>query len=101
MRIAMAGIAIVLLSGLVTLGAQEKKAPPKTPPPKKPTAAENYAKICQPCHGPQGKSPLPNPDMDLSDNEWKHGSSTKEIVKTITDGVPGTAMLPNKDKLSG
>ena len=103
MRIAIAGLTVpvLALTAAITLGAQAKKpAAKKEPPPKTPTAEENYTKICLPCHGPEGKSPLPNPDMDLSDNEWKHGSSTKEIVKTITDGVPGTAMLPNKDKLS-
>ena len=59
---------------------------------------QNYETICQPCHGPKGDSPLP--PMSLNDGEWLHGSSTKEIVKTITEGVPGTAMLPNKDKLT-
>ena len=38
--------------------------------------------------------------MSLVDREWKHGTSTPEIAKTITDGVPGTAMLPNKDKFT-
>jgi mono/diheme cytochrome c family protein len=82
--------------GLITLGAQGKAAPKKTAADVK--AEENYAKICQPCHGPNGKSPLPM--MSLVDGEWKHGSSTQQIAKTISEGVAGTAMLPNKDKLS-
>ena len=93
------------LAGLVTLGAAQ--TPPKPPAPK-PGAAkagasaakaeENYAKVCQPCHGPKGKSPLPG--MTLVDGDWKHGSSTQQIAKTITEGVAGTAMLPNKDKFT-
>lgn len=95
------------LAGLVTLGAAQ--TPPKTtaqkplpPKPGPPAAAakaeENYAKVCQPCHGLKGKSPLPG--MTLVDGDWKHGSSTQQIAKTITEGVPGTAMLPNKDKFT-
>lgn len=61
-------------------------------------AQKNYQQICQPCHGPKGDSPMPT--MSLNDGEWTHGSSTKEIAKTITEGVPGTAMLPNKGKLT-
>jgi mono/diheme cytochrome c family protein len=85
------------LSALIVLGAQEK-APPKDERAPKATAQENYKKICQPCHGVEGKSPLPT--MSLADGEWKHGSTTKDIVKTITEGVAGTAMLPNRDKLT-
>ena len=100
------------LAGLVGAGAAQN--PPPIPPPPKPTAAkpeakagasasaakaeENYTKVCQPCHGPKGKSPLPT--MSLVDREWKHGTSTQAIAKTITEGVPGTAMLPNKDKFT-
>ncbi len=89
-------IGALSLLAAATLGAQAKGSPKKTPADAK--AEENYAKICQPCHGPKGKSPLPM--MSLVDGEWKHGSSTQQIAKTITEGVPGTAMLPNKDKLT-
>ena len=40
------------------------------------------------------------PGMSLVDREWKHGTSTQQIAKTITEGIPGTAMLPNKDKFT-
>ena len=107
-----AAIGAMSLAGLVTVGAAQN--PPPIPPPPKPTpqkpaapkpggpaaakAEENYGKVCQPCHGPKGKSPLPG--MSLIGREWKHGTSTPQIAKTITDGVPGTAMLPNKDKFT-
>jgi aldose sugar dehydrogenase len=95
-----------MMSGLLVLGvsglaapAEQKNAPAKSAP----TAAQakalkNFQQICQPCHGPQGDSPMPT--MSLTDGEWTHGSSTKEIAKTIAEGVPGTAMLPNKGKLT-
>jgi mono/diheme cytochrome c family protein len=96
----------VTISGLLVLGvcalgasAVQKTAPAKAAP----TAAQqkalqNYQQICQPCHGPNGNSPMPM--MSLVDGEWKQGSSTQAIAKTITEGIPGTAMLPKKDKFS-
>lgn len=97
-RVILAGALALIVSGLGIAGAQQK-APAKA----KPTAAQqkaldNYQTICQPCHGPQGNSPMPT--MSLVDREWKQGTSTAEIAKTIAEGIPGTAMLPNKDKLS-
>jgi mono/diheme cytochrome c family protein len=99
-----AAIGAFSLAGLVSLAAAQT---PKGKPAPKPgpadaaamaKAEENYAKVCQLCHGPKGKSPMPG--MSLVDREWKHGTSTQQIVKTITEGVPGTAMLPNKDKFT-
>ena len=92
------------LAGLVMPAAAQKPGP-KPPLPKPPAATaaaakaeENYAKVCQPCHGPKGKSPLPT--MSIVGREWKHGTSTQQIAKTIAEGIPGTAMLPNKDKFT-
>ena len=56
-----------------------------------------YTKLCEPCHGPDGKAPAP--EMGFVAREWKHGTSTPEIIKSITAGVPATAMLPFKGKL--
>ena len=93
--VTVAAIALVA-AAVVNVGAHQKAKGKAAPP--KPTAEETYAKICQPCHGAQGKSPLPT--MSLADGEWKYGSSTQSIAKTITEGIPGSAMLPNKDKLT-
>jgi mono/diheme cytochrome c family protein len=84
-----------------TVAQTQQKEPTKTPTKESPArekALETYKTICMPCHGPDGNAPIK--EMSLVDDEWKHGSSQAAIVKTITDGVPGTAMLPNKDKLS-
>ena len=56
-----------------------------------------YTKLCEPCHGPDGKAPAS--EMGFVAREWKHGTSTPEIIKSITAGVPATAMLPFKGKL--
>jgi mono/diheme cytochrome c family protein len=99
MRIAfsISAFAIAAMLGTSVL-AVNQKAPPKGNTAPKATAEENYAKTCQVCHGVKGKSPLLN--MSLADGEWKHGSSVQAIAKVITEGIPGTAMLPNKDKFS-
>jgi mono/diheme cytochrome c family protein len=79
-------------------GVATAQKPASKPSAAREKALENYQKTCQPCHGPEGKSTLPN--MSLVDREWKHGSSQAQIAKTITDGVPGTPLLPNKDKFT-
>ncbi|HSC26987.1 MAG TPA: c-type cytochrome [Vicinamibacterales bacterium] len=98
--IVLVAAAAVFAAALIQADAWQKSTPEAAP---KPTPAEqkaqdNYRKACQPCHGPEGKSPLPN--MTLADGEWKHGGTIEQIAKTIADGVPGTLMLPNKDKFS-
>jgi mono/diheme cytochrome c family protein len=57
-----------------------------------------YKTKCQVCHAADGNSPLPN--MSFADGVWKHGSSLKEVATTITNGVPGTAMISWKSQLS-
>jgi mono/diheme cytochrome c family protein len=91
-------VTALLLATMVTTVSGQQKAPPKTKAAPKPTAEENYSKTCQVCHGIQGKAPLPT--MSLADGEWKFGNSVQAIAKVITDGIPGTAMLPNKDRFS-
>jgi mono/diheme cytochrome c family protein len=57
-----------------------------------------YKSKCQVCHAADGNSPLPN--MSFADGVWKHGSTVKEVQNTITNGVPGTAMISWKSQLS-
>lgn len=57
-----------------------------------------YKQKCQVCHAADGNSPLPG--MSFADGVWKHGSSVKEVATTITNGVPGTAMVSWKSQLS-
>jgi mono/diheme cytochrome c family protein len=63
-----------------------------------------FADYCAACHGDTGKGdgpmaaftgdPLPS---DLTDAEWKHGSSDGEIFVVIRDGIEGTGMKDFKD----
>jgi mono/diheme cytochrome c family protein len=90
--------AVVGVAGLTATYAQTPKPPAAKTSPGQQKALKNYTQICQPCHGPGGKSPMPT--MSLVDADWKQGSSTAQIAKTIAEGIPGTAMLPNKDKFT-
>ena len=65
-----------------------------------------YAKNCASCHGESGKGdgkmgaqlkPLPS---DLTDAEWKHGSTDGEIFTVVRDGVKTTPMKSFKSKMT-
>jgi mono/diheme cytochrome c family protein len=62
-------------------------------------AAELYKVKCLVCHQADGNSQV-MPNMSFADGVWVHGSSVKEVVNTITNGAPGTAMMPFKGQLS-
>jgi mono/diheme cytochrome c family protein len=86
-----AGLAVALVS--TGLHAQEPAAAGAAKAAKVDGAAL-YKEKCQVCHQPDGNSPLPH--MSFADGVWLHGSSVKEVVNTITNGVPGTAMMSMK-----
>jgi mono/diheme cytochrome c family protein len=65
-----------------------------------------YEKNCVSCHGATGKGDgkmgaelTPKPS-DLTDAEWKHGSSDGEIFKVINEGVKNTGMRSYKSKMT-
>jgi mono/diheme cytochrome c family protein len=66
--------------------------------PEKVAVAEVYKAHCQVCHMVDGNSPLPQ--MNFADGEWKHSPTPAKLAEVITNGVPGTAMLSFKAKLS-
>jgi mono/diheme cytochrome c family protein len=61
-------------------------------------AADLYKMNCQPCHMADGNAALE--PMNFADGKWKHGSSVADVAKTITNGVPGTAMVPFQGRFS-
>ena len=65
---------------------------------KAPTTKELYGSMCQACHGPDGKSPMK--EMAFVAREWTHGTKTADMIKVITNGVPGTVMMPFKGRLT-
>jgi mono/diheme cytochrome c family protein len=65
-----------------------------------------YQKQCAGCHGDTGKGDgtmgeelTPKPS-NLSDAEWKHGSTDGEIFVVIRDGVKSTGMKPFGRKMT-
>ena len=65
-----------------------------------------YTKFCSECHGESGKGDgemsedlNPKP-ANLTDADWKHGSTDGEIFVVIRDGVKGTGMKPFSKKLT-
>lgn len=81
-------------------GAAKAKGPAvaKSTPEEIAAAEEIYKTKCSVCHAADGNSPLPN--MSFTDGVWRHGSTVPELVTTISNGVPGTAMMPFKTQLS-
>src|SRR5687767_2173337 len=67
-------------------------------PGKAPAVAELYKTHCQSCHMADGDSPLE--PLNFVDGTWKHSSAPAKVAGVIADGVPGTAMLAFKDKLT-
>jgi mono/diheme cytochrome c family protein len=65
-----------------------------------------YDKQCAGCHGDTGKGDgamgeelNPKP-ANLTDAEWKHGSTDGEIFVVVRDGVKNTGMKPYARKLT-
>ena len=52
-----------------------------------------FRQECMFCHGAGARGGMRGPD--LTTGSWSHGGSDAEIARTISDGVPGTAMPAN------
>lgn len=53
-----------------------------------------FRQECVFCHGIGARGGMRGPD--LTTGSWSHGGSDAELVRTITAGVPGTNMPPNR-----
>ena len=53
-----------------------------------------FRQECVFCHGVSARGGMRGPD--LTTGNWTHGGSDAELTATITAGVPGTAMPPNR-----
>jgi mono/diheme cytochrome c family protein len=78
------------LASLVGAGASAQDATDET--------KDLYKMKCSACHLADGKGAMP--EMNLTDTKWEHGSSVADIIKVITEGVPGKAMVSFKAQLS-
>jgi putative heme-binding domain-containing protein len=55
--------------------------------------ARLYGAHCSACHGPEGNTVA---TVDLRLGQFRRGSSDEDLATTITHGIPGTMMPPNK-----
>lgn len=94
-------VALVVL-GAPMLWAQQAAAP-ITPAARNPLAGDPQAitqgavlfrQECTYCHGVAARGGMRGPD--LTTGSWSHGGADGEVARTISDGVAGTAMPPNK-----
>jgi cytochrome c oxidase cbb3-type subunit III len=89
---ALAAVALVALASLRTAAQTPQVAGGSASP------QELYKQNCLACHMADGNAALE--PMNFADGKWRHGTSVKELAKVISDGVPGTAMMPFKTKFS-
>jgi cytochrome c oxidase cbb3-type subunit 3 len=59
---------------------------------------ELYKAKCQQCHMADGNSPLE--PLNFTDGKWIHGDKVEDLAKIISEGAPGTAMLPFQSQLT-
>ena len=101
--------AVLALTGLI-VQAQGNPEAAKMPNPT-PASAESiaagqplYRRYCASCHGSNAEGGAGNDLIpaapDLTDKEWKHGSSDGEIFAAIKNGVPPELnMVPFADQI--
>jgi mono/diheme cytochrome c family protein len=97
-RLLLCGVCVVTIA--VAMSADTVSAQAKPAAVTKAEAVALYNTHCQICHGAGGTgSPLMAGSAFVG-RKWKHGTTPQAIVKTITNGVPQTAMLPFKGRLT-
>jgi putative heme-binding domain-containing protein len=107
MRMGNIGVRVTLAAGFVgglTLQLWGQGAAPTTPDqarnpftgdPKAITeGAVLFRQECMFCHGVAARGGVRGPD--LTTGSWSHGGSDAELARTISAGVPGTAMPANR-----
>jgi mono/diheme cytochrome c family protein len=94
--------ATVSVIAQATVGGNPKAAAVKNPVASSPNSINKgrqaFMKACRHCHGPKGlgdgplapKNPSP---ANLTDTEWKYGSSDGEIFAVISNGVGGDSEM--------
>jgi len=96
-------LAAVLIGGFTLPLPAQVATPAGAPRDRNPFAGDSKAitagavlfrQECVYCHGVGARGGLRGPD--LTTGTWNHGGTDADLARTITDGVPGTAMAANK-----
>jgi len=96
-------LAAVLIGGFTLPLPAQVATPAGAPRDRNPFAGDSRAitagavlfrQECVYCHGVGARGGLRAPD--LTTGTWNHGGTDADLARTITDGVPGTAMAANK-----
>ena len=109
LRMLLAGVLLAALTGILVMAqgnpeAAKVKNPVAATPESLAAGKEIYLRRCAVCHGISGQGGSGNdispPAPDLTDDEWKHGSTDGEIFDVIKNGVPPElAMEPWGDRI--
>lgn len=91
-------LAMVLVGGSALTAAAQQN-PQKMTPQSVAAGKALFQQNCAACHGPEGKGDgpaavalTPKP-ANLGSGQFKYGGTDAQIFKTISAGVPGTAMV--------
>ena len=102
-RIIVTGILLAVVTSVVIIAqgnpeAAKVKNPVSATPESIATGKQIYTRYCATCHGINGQggsgSDISPPAPNLTDDEWKRGSTDGEIFDVIKNGVPDLTMEP-------
>ena len=109
LRLLFVGVLLAALTNLLVMAqgdpeAAKMKNPVAASPESIAAGQQLYQRYCAVCHGKNGQggsgSDISPPAPNLTDAEWKHGSTDGEIFKVIKEGVPPElSMEPWGDRL--
>jgi aldose sugar dehydrogenase len=85
---------LILLTFALSAGVASGQTAPDSDRP----APDLYKANCQACHMADGNAALE--PMNFADGKWRHGTAVADLAKIISNGVPGTAMMPFKTRFS-
>lgn len=97
LRMFLIGVLLAVLTCILTMAqgnpdAAKVKNPVDATPESLAAGKQIYTRYCAVCHGINGQggsgSDISPPAPNLTDDEWKHGSTDGEIFDVIKNGVP-------------
>ena len=109
LRMIVVGLPVAWLASIVMMAqgdaeAAKVKNPVAATPESIAAGKQGFQRYCTSCHGVNGEGGSGNDLIpaapDLSDKEWKHGSTDGEIFSVIKNGVPPDLnMVPFGDQI--